>query len=357
MPENKHARFLLGALYAALVALALWLFLTVLLPWLLPFLFALLLAWLLERPVVLLSEKLHFPRWSAAAACTFLFSLLLCAALGLLLWRVGYEVALLLGRLPALLSGLPSLGHTLEDWAYRFIVAAPVGLQDFLRDALEGLVSQGITIPNRFYDWLAGLVGGAAAALPDAGLFLFTTALATYFSSANRPALLSFLRRQLPRRWRPKLNAAKRLMRGTLGGWLRAQGLLMLITFCELTAGFLFLRIDLAFLLAALTALVDALPVFGTGTVLLPWSVVSLLSGDWGLALGLLVLYAVVSVVRSLLEPKLVGERLGLPPLAALLAMYLGFRAFGVTGMIFAPLCAILLKQFHDCGLLRLWRD
>lgn len=90
--------------------------------------------------------------------------------------------------------------------------------------------------------------------------------------------------------------------------------MLMLITFGELTLGFLFLGVDLSILLAALTALVDALPVFGTGTVLIPWALLELLSGRSSMALGLFVLYLIVSLVRSLLEPKLVGNRVGLPP-------------------------------------------
>lgn len=357
MPENKHLRFLLKLLYFSLAALGLWLFLTVLLPWLLPFLLALALSWLLERPVAFLMRRLHLKRALAAAACTLLLILLLCGALGLLLWRAGYEVALLLGRLPTLLAGLPTMSGALEDWVYRFTVALPVQFQDFFRQALEGLISQGVAIPHRFYDFLAGSVAGFAAALPDGMLFLLTTALATYFSSAGRPGLLQFLRKQLPRAWHGRLAEAKELMKGAFGGWLRAQGILMLVTFGELTAGFLLLRVDLALLLAALVALVDALPVFGTGTVLLPWAAFALLSKDWKLALGLAVLYGVVSLARSLLEPKLVGDRIGLHPLAALLAMYLGFKAFGVVGMIFSPLAAILIKQVHDSGLLRLWRE
>ena len=111
-------------------------------------------------------------------------------------------------------------------------------------------------------------------------------------------------------------------LREALGGWLKAQGLLMLITFGELAAGFLLLRVELSLLLAGLVALVDALPVFGTGTVLLPWAVLALLGGDVRMSVGLLVLYSVISLVRSLLEPRLVGARVGLPPLAALVCMY-----------------------------------
>lgn len=356
MPENKHLRLLLKLIYIVLAVAGCWLFLTVLLPWLLPFLLALGLSWMLEKPVALLERKFHLRRWLSSAICTLLLVLLLCGGLGLILWRVGYEIALLLGRLPTLLAGIPTAGHALEDWAYRFIIALPIQFQDFFKQALTGLIGQGVAIPSHFYDWLAGLVAAAAAALPNVGLFLFTTALATYFSSSSRPRLMAFLRRQVPERFHARMDEARGILKGAFGNWLKAQGLLMVITFGELTAGLLLLGVDLALLLAALVALVDALPIFGTGTILLPWAAISLLSGDWKLAVGLAVLYWVVSFVRSLLEPKLVGDRIGLHPLAALFAMYIGFSAFGVAGMILSPLAAIFLKQLHDSGIIKLWK-
>ena len=350
MSEKRLVRMLLTLFCAALAAAGVWLAVTVLLPWILPFLLALGLAWFMEPAVTLLMSRFRLRRGLAAALTTAGLILLLCGAIGLILWRVGYELALLLGRLPVLLAGLPALGDQVGDWAYRFIVALPVQLQDIARDALDGFIRQGISLPAKLYDSLAGIAAGAAAAVPDAMLFLFTTALASYFSSAARPQVLSFLSRQIPISWRERLRKAVPVLKTALGSWLRAQGLLMLITFGELTAGFLFLQVDLALLLAVLVALVDALPVFGTGTVLLPWALLSLLSGNRRLALGLTVLYGLVSAVRSLLEPRLVGQKAGLPPLAALLAMYVGFKAFSVWGMIFCPLAAIFLKQLHDCG-------
>lgn len=356
MSESKHMKFLLTLFYLALVAAALWLFWGVLLPWLLPFFIALGLAWLLEGPVSLLVHKFHIKRWIASALCTLALVALLCGGLGLLLWRAGYELALLLGRLPTLLAGLPTMGRGLERWAYRFIVALPLQFQDFFKEALTELINRGIAVPNHLYDTLAKWVTGGIAALPRLGLFLFTTALATYFSSASRTELIAFLRRQIPVRWQSALEESKKILRGTFGHWLRAQGLLMLITFGILTAGLLFMRVDLALLLAALIALVDALPIFGTGTILIPWAAFTLLGGDWRPAAGLVALYALVWLVRSLLEPKLVGRRIGLHPLAALFAMYLGFSALGVPGMIVAPLVAIFLKQLHDSGVVKLWR-
>ena len=339
MPENRHLRFLLRLLYAALALAGLWLALRFLLPWLLPFLLAFSLAALLEPAVRLLMERLHLPRRGAAALCTAALTAAVLGGLALVVWRVGYELSLLL-------AGLPTLADGLERWAYRFLIALPVQFQTLARDALEGLLEQSIALPNRFYDALAGAVTGLASALPAAALFLFTTVLATYFTSAGRPALLDGLRRRLPPPWRTRLGRVAGGLRAALGGWLKAQGLLMLITFGELAAGFLLLRV------AGLVALVDALPVFGTGTVLLPWAVLALLGGDVRMSVGLLVLYSVISLVRSLLEPRLVGARVGLPPLAALVCMYVGFQALGVLGMLLAPLAAVLARQLWDSGLL-----
>ena len=129
---------------------------------------------------------------------------------------------------------------------------------------------------------------------------------------------------------------------------LEAAGLLL--------AGFLLMGQRYALLLAAVTALVDALPVFGTGTVLLPWAAVCLLAGQAPRAVALAALYAVISAVRSLLEPKVMAAQAGLPPLAALAAMYAGFRALGVAGMILLPMALLFVKQLHDEGYVGLWK-
>jgi predicted PurR-regulated permease PerM len=130
---------------------------------------------------------------------------------------------------------------------------------------------------------------------------------------------------------------AKKL-KTAVGGWLLAQGKLAAVTFGVLCAGFLLLRIRHGILWAGLIAILDALPVLGTGIVLVPWSVVAFAQGEPVLAVGLLSTYAVAAVLRSVLEPKLVGRQLGLDPLVTLVALYAGFRLWGIGGMILAPL-------------------
>lgn len=135
-----------------------------------------------------------------------------------------------------------------------------------------------------------------------------------------------------------------RRVRSALGGWIRAYLCLTALTFAQLLAGFLLFNIDGAVPAAAAVALVDLLPVFGVGTVLVPWSIVSFLAGDVARGVGLLVIFGVITVVRQFAEPRLVGGSLGLHPLVTLLAVFAGFRLFGVAGMIAAPLALYGVK-------------
>ena len=340
------------ALFSVLAGAAVW-FLT---PPLLPILAAFALAAALERPVCFLTRRLRLPRPAAAALAAALLALGLCGGLLLLLWRGTLEGMSLLERLPLLLTRLTGWSGGLRSAAERLLVGAPVPFQEPLRQGLSSAL-------DALAEWAASLSGQAAAlaarwvgALPRLLLFLFTALLATFLISARRPDVLAFLWRQVPPNWRPALLRTRAALGGALGGWLKAQGKLLLLTFLGLALGLLLLQVELALLCAALIALLDLLPVFGTGTVLLPWAVCSLLRGDFFRAGGLLILYLALTALRSLLEPKLVGQHAGVPPLAALAAMYAGFTLFGAAGMILFPLAAVALKALHDAGVIRLWR-
>ena len=351
MPDNRRLRFFLRLACIGLLAAGLWLAIRVLLPWLLPFLVALGLSALLEPAVDFLIRRTGMGRRWAAGLCVVVLTGGLTAGIGLLLWRAGYELTVLLGRLPTLMSGLPELAAALESRLYRFLVALPVPAQEPVKAALEEMMEQGAGLPARLYEILTTMVGRGISVLPALSLFLVTTLLATYLMCACRPELLELIRQNAPEPWQEKARQLKNGLKQALGGWLRAQLLLMLITFGELTVGLLLLRVELALLLAGLIALLDALPVFGAAVVLVPWGVGTLLTGRTLLGVGLLVLCGLVTLIRSLLEPKLVGHRVGLHPLAALAGMYVGFQAFGVAGMILAPLLLVLAKQLWSCGI------
>jgi sporulation integral membrane protein YtvI len=210
---------------------------------------------------------------------------------------------------------------------------------------LDGLVEEGV----------AKLASGLTQRIPDAAMavaewlpaaFIFVTVmlLACYYFSADDGSLgrgaSRVLLRLTPEAWRDRVLPWGRRLRRIGRQYLRACLLLGLLTFLEGFIGLALLRVPYAFLLAVLLAVVDFLPLLGTGIILLPWAAVSLLLGEVTLGIGLAVLYGVTSVVRQVLEPKLIGEGLGLHPLVSLAAMYGGLRLFGVWGMILAPLLA-----------------
>lgn len=342
-------RLLLGGLL-------LWVFFRIVLSWTFPLLAGFCLSALLERPISGLI-RLGLPRWAAAGCCVVLLCLLLSGGLALLLWRLWREAERLYAQLPALLSALSAVGADAERWTARLLVAAPPDLRPALRSALGSITAQVSGLTGQFSAAAARQSAAVLADLPRIVLALFTTALAAYFSAAGYPALVSFLWRQIPEGRRSDVRAGLNRLRAAAAGWLRAQGLLALLTFVLLTAGFLLLGVETPVLPAAVTAVLDALPVLGAGLILLPWALVALLTGDLAAGLGLLGLWGVILGVRSLMEPRLVGRHAGLPPLAALAAMYIGLQAFGVPGMVLAPLALLLAKALQDAGLLTLWQD
>lgn len=341
MPLQKHLRFLLGLLYAALALGAA----VLLLPGLLPFLLGWVLSRLLEGPVRLLEQKARLRRSLTSAAVLLLFLALLAAGGFFLVRRLWYEVTLLSAQLPALMELLQGLLGRLDTLIYRWTVA----VSPELRSTLQHTVAQ---VSAQIGDLLSTLGSGLLArcadvllGLPRTALFLFAALLSGYFFLAGRPGLADLWRRRLPPRWLERLDRAAHRLKLALRGWLRTQGILMAVTFVLLCAGFLLMGAEPAVLLAAGTALLDALPVFGTGTILLPWALFCVLTANVERAIALCALYAVLWLTRSLLEPKLIADRAGLHPLAALFAMYLGFTLFDVAGLLLAPLCALVLRQ------------
>ena len=266
------------------------------------------------------------------------------------------QVCELSGRLPGYLEALPRWTELVRGRAQQLCAACPEGLRSWLEALLDGLSAQLAELLESMGQRCLRAVTAAAAALPQAVLFCATTLLAVLFTAGSYPRIRAFLRRQLPEDRLRQARGVKADLLATLGKWCKAQCILLGVTFCELLTGLLLMRQGYALLLAALIAVIDALPVFGTGTVLVPWGALCLLTGNVPKGLGLLALYGVISLVRSVLEPKIMAAQVDLSPLAALAAMYVGFCAFGVAGMVLCPMALLFVKQLHDSGWLRLWK-
>lgn len=353
--QEKQRAFLVRTAYWAVWAVLLWLGVRYLLRWLLPFLLALALAAAVEPVIAWCRRRMGLKRGFTAAVVTIAVTGAILALAAVIVWQLIRQAAELLGQLPGLLAGLPGMTEDLQQRLEDFCAACPQGLRSWLEEvpALLGTLAAGVA--QRASGACITAAAALAAALPGVFLFCGTTALAVFFTAGSYPRVMAFFRRQLGHRL-DRARGVKANLLSTLGKWCRAQAILLGVTFCQLLAGFLLMGQRYALLLAAVTALVDALPVFGTGTVLLPWAAVCLLAGQAPRAVALAALYAVISAVRSLLEPKVMAAQAGLPPLAALAAMYAGFRALGVVGMILLPMALLFVKQLHDEGYVGLWK-
>ena len=323
----------------------LWLLGRYLLPILLPFLLAALLALAAEPLVSFLHDRLRLPR-ALASGIGVSIALLLAVLLVLTL------CALLLRQLGNLSGILPDLGQTaqegmesLEGFLVDLAQKTPQAVSPILTRGVENFFSDGTQLLDQVTAKILTLASGILTRIPDSALGFGTWILASFMISAKLPNIRTWVSQRLPDSWRKQyLPTVKRLKR-SLSGWLTAQLKLTGITFLVLSAGFLLLRVHHAPLWAALISLVDALPILGTGTVLIPWSLVCFLQRDHVRALGLLGIYTAAALLRSVLEPKLIGKQLGLDPLVTLLSMYTGYRLWGILGMLVSPLLAVTVTQ------------
>lgn len=226
----------------------------------------------------------------------------------------------------------------------------PVNVQRAWQD-FAGSVGQTLSfLVQKIASPTVEVAGSVAKGIPNALVNVIVTILSSYFFIAERDKIIEFWKKYLPegggQYYRYMRNDAKKL----IGGYFLAQFKIMFVVAGILAAGFFILGIDYAFLLAILVALLDFLPLFGTGTVLIPWAIVKLLSADYALAAGLALLYVLTQVVRQVIQPKIVGDTMGLPPLMTLVFLYLGFKLNGISGMILAVPLGILVLNLYKYG-------
>lgn len=350
MFEERCKKFLLYLFSAAAAAGLFYLVFRYLFWWLLPFLLALGVAAAAEPVVAYLRVHLRFRRSFSALLLTLVLLFLLGGLLSLLGTTLANQAYALLKKAPLLLERVPQL----LDAFFARLDGYSAAFPQWLRDSLYGAVMRALSDAESFFSDLTGrflsFLGSFAAALPRRVLSGATTVLAVYFTIASYPTLCRMLKARLSGKTIRSLRLFRSGVTQSLSRYLRAELTISFLTFLQLLLGFFLMRQDYALLLAFLITLLDALPVFGTGTALVPWALLSLLFSSVPKAIALLALYLCTLLVRNVLEPKLLASQAGLPPVASLFAMYLGFCTFGVAGMIAFPFLLLLAAQTYRLG-------
>ena len=327
--------------------LGIWLFLKYLFPIFLPFFLGFLLA-LAAEPAVRFATRLKLPRWAATGVGVSLTLVLLTGLVGLLGATAVKELGVLAGRLPDLQDTAVQTAEKLRFFLENAADKAPDGVRPLVDRSVDRLMDSGSALMEQATVRLPGAISGFLSRVPDGALGLGTGILSGFMFSARLPKLKMQIRDRLPEAWKTKLLPALKRSKNALLGWLKAQAKLAAVTFCIITAGLLLLKIPFAPLWAAGIALVDAVPLLGTGTVMVPWAVISLIQGRQLRAIGLLCIFGAALLTRTTLEPRLVGRQLGLDPLVTLGFLYLGYRFWGILGMLLAPMLVAAITAAAD---------
>lgn len=316
-----------------------------------PFIIALIIAAAISSPANKIAKKTGLSPRAVSAVLVIAFFLMIASLLSLAVYRLVSEVGDLLEKLTenpeAVSQTLDTLVAKIQNVGNKF---------GFLKhvSGSEALQKLGIDVNTIIHEALSSLMSsltstipaaavGIATKLPEALLFIVVLLLSSYYFCADKDKISATLTSVLPEKWAKKLPNVKEKLTQTLKGYLKAYLSIMLLTFCEVFLGLTILRVEYAFLISAIVAVVDILPVLGTGTILVPWAVFSFISSDPKMGIGLLVLYAVVLIVRQLIEPKIVGNTLGLHPLATLASIYVGIKLLGIAGIFLGPIVAMLI--------------
>lgn len=312
---------------------------------LMPFLLGTLLALAAEPAVSLGVRRLRLPRTLSSGAGVTVTLVLLTATVYLAGALTVKELGQLAGAMPDLQQTVGQGLSLLQDFMIGIADQAPDGLRSLLTELVLELFGSSSALLSRFTGKLPGFFSSLLGRIPGGAISLVTGILAGYMISVRLPKLRQLFSRCIPDKWRERYLPALQKLRKTFGAWLKAQLKLMGITYGIVTTGLLLSGVSFAPVWALAVALVDAVPILGTGTVLLPWAVIALLQGRILQAVGILCTYLAAMLTRTTLEPRLVGKQLGLDPLVTLVFFYVGYKLFGVLGMLLAPVLAAATKS------------
>lgn len=346
MDLEKQKRFLIRAAYVAVVVALVYAALKYLLPIMTPFLLGFLIVWLLRKPAEWLGKKMHLPKKYVLLALLVLFYVVLFGLLSLLGMRLVGLLKEAVPKVPSLyrnelLPALKVLAAFVEQTLARFDPSLVSGLESALMSLSSSIESALLSLSGSVMSWASNVALG----VPGFIIELVIMITASFFLANDYERVMEFLYDHLPQRIKNRMREVWHKLAGSLWIYIRSYTLFLLVTFVELFIGLHLLKIPYAGIIAAGIAIFDLMPILGTGGVLIPWTVIAAVAGEYGMALGVGVLYIVITIVRQYLEPKLVGKQIGLHPLATLIALFVGSQMFGLVGLFAFPVALSVYVQ------------
>lgn len=360
---EKRRGFVINFLYFAIIIGLFYVFVNYAMGYLFPFLFAGVLAIVLQKPVRFIGRKLHL---KAHGIVSLILVLLIVSAVVCVLFFAGKwvveEVSELVDSIVSKYDSLADFINEMKLYIDSLIAKLPEGarvkateyVDNFMNKASEG----GAEIDMSMLSVPLSGAWSVVKEIPSVLLSILVTIISCVFMTSEydliRDMILGFCSEEKGR----KLIDAKRVLSKGIGKLVKAYVTIMLITFTEVFLGLNLMKLIGVYnggyiaIIALVVCVVDIVPVLGTGTVVIPWAVYSIFTGRIGLGIGLVILYAVITVLRQAIEPKLVANQVGLPSIITIMAMFLGARLFGIFGVVLLPFTVIVIKLMLDEGVI-----
>ena len=323
-----------------------------------PFLIAFIISLIMEPAIKKLMGKFNLSRKFSSI---IMFLVVFGAILGLLIWGISTIVS----EANNLLSGFNEYYEKIYNQIQNLIKSIdlgklniPIEISQIIQDTTDSLFQRASIYTQRFLTQLIKFV----TSIPSIAIYFAVTILALYFICTDKIYMIDELEHHLPEKWVKEMAIHLKQITKTLGGYLKAQIILIAISFIISLIGlyimyFAGLNVGFPLLIALGIGFVDALPILGSGTVMVPWAIISGLNGDLTLGVAIIALLIIMSITRQFIEPKIVSGNIGIHPIFTIIAMYTGFKLIGVLGMFLGPILLIIFKNifsdFIDNGILK----
>ena len=338
-------RVLKNILYVILILLGLYIALELSIFYM-PFLIAFIISLMIEPAIKKIMKKTHLTRRTSSIIIFVLVSAVIIGGLAWLLITLFSESSSLLQSLYDYFDKRYVTCHNLINY-FDF---DNIHLSDEILEVIQNSTGDFLTTAS---DWLRNILNNLinfVTSIPSIAICIGITVIALYFICVDKIYILDQIEHHLPRLWVKKISVHLKELIQTLGGYLKAEATLILVSFIISLIGLYILQIvgfniQYPLLMALFIGFVDALPILGSGTVMIPWAIICALNGDINLGIAIIVLLIIMSVVRQVLEPKLVSKNIGVHPIFTLIAMYTGFKVIGIIGLLVGPIVLIIVKN------------
>lgn len=357
MTLDEKKKFILNVAFIVTVYAVLYFIFVYVIHWVMPFLIGFLIA-LALRPITKFLNRIFKSKGKGVAVFVVAS---FYAAVALILWLL---ITFLITQLTDLVNIMPNLYFKriepllleFNDW----IVANTKTISPEAANTISQIITNGISyISDIIKNTSITVVQIVTKLISNFPLYLISvifTIVLSVFISVEYNNITTFIKRQLPEKFNSTFEEARVFLTGTLWKMIKSYIIIMFITFIEVMTGLSILKVRFALPIAAIIAVLDIMPVVGTGGILIPWAIVELILKNYTVGFGLLILYLAVTVIRNIVEPRIVGHQIGLHPIITITVMYAGLRLFGFFGLLIAPIVAILVKYLNDTGKIHLFK-